>query len=223
MNGPEEALHDGQEEVDTAHEYRLVKGWAKPGLDDPVPETDNDDEDPGYCSLGTTHDLSCQYQTLCGLARVVNVLVLRREHRLLHHPYQNDSSDPELEPEDLPPVEGADDEPGETEQDVDAAHDGVEGKERVVRDGEISVRRGGPHLQVDTGLVRVEGYGRRTDVDYEKIDSVLGDNIDRLVEVWSISLLTTKLRSYSNGKESCRVWQYLTCCVVRRRTSSGQC
>ena len=201
MNGPEEALHDGQEEVDTAHEYRLVKGWAQPGLDDPVAETDDDDEDPGDCSLGTTHNLSSQYETLCGLARVVNVLVLRREHRLLHHPHQDDSSDPELEPEDLPPVEGADDEPGEAEEDVDAAHDGVEGKERVVRDGEISVRRGGPHLQVDTRLVRMKGHGRRTHVDYEKVDSVLGDNIDRLVQVWSISLLTTKLRSYSNGKE----------------------
>ena len=124
------------------------------------------------------------------LARVVDVLELCQEHCLLHHAEEDDSSNPELQSEDLPPVEGADHQPGEAQQDVDPAHDGVEGEEGIVRDGEISVRRGGLHLKVNAGLVGVEGDAGRADMDDEKIDSILRNDVDRLVVVGSVSLLT---------------------------------
>ena len=50
-------------------------------------------------------------------------------------------------------MERAEDEPGAGQQHVDAAHDGVEGEERPVRDGEVGGGRGGEQVQVHRGGV----------------------------------------------------------------------
>ena len=80
----------------------------------------------------------------------MNILILRGEHGLLHHAHEDDASYPELEPQYLPPVEGADREPGQPQHHVHTAHHGVEGQQGEVRDGEIPVRRAGLELHVNT-------------------------------------------------------------------------
>lgn len=108
MDDSVERLHGREQEVNSSDKYRLVEGWTKARLDNAIAQTDNDDQDPGDGSLGAAHDLRGQDEALGGLACAVNVLILRGEHGLLHHPQENDSSDPELESQDLSPVQRAD-------------------------------------------------------------------------------------------------------------------
>ena len=79
----------------------------------------------------------------------MDVLVLSSEHGLLHHPQEDDSPDPELKSEDLAPVEGAGNQPGQPQQHVDCAHDRVEREQRPVRDGEIALRVERGELEID--------------------------------------------------------------------------
>ena len=86
------------------------------------------------------------------MTRVVDVLVLRREHGLLQHPQEQDPSYPELDPQYLPPVQGADQEPGKAQDDVDPAHYAVEGQQGPVSDGKIAQGRQGFQLKIFSEL-----------------------------------------------------------------------
>ena len=52
----------------------------------------------------------------------MDVLILGSEHGFLHHPQEDDASDPELKPEDLAPVQRAGHEPEQAQDHVHGAH-----------------------------------------------------------------------------------------------------
>ena len=68
-------------------------------------------------------------------------------------------------------MERAEDEPGAGQQHVDAAHDGVEGEERPVRDGEVGGGRGGEQVQVHRGRV-VLGVDTRPHVHHQQVHAI---------------------------------------------------
>ena len=58
---------------------------------------------------------------------------------LFQHSQRCDATDPELYPEQVPPVEGAEDQPQQPHGHVDAAHHPVEGQQGPVNHGQVAV------------------------------------------------------------------------------------
>ena len=72
---------------------------------------------------------------MCCLPIIINILIFGGKHCFLNHPQEYNASDPELQSEDVPPVDRAEDQPEETENNVDSAHEAVEGEHRPVSEG----------------------------------------------------------------------------------------
>ena len=94
---------------------------------------------PRESTLCTGDDFGTENESGGWDAGRVDVLELTVEHGLFQHAQKDDSSDPKLNSEQIPPVFGADDEPDDAHGDVDATHDAVEGQQRVVHDAQVAV------------------------------------------------------------------------------------
>lgn len=89
--------------------------------------------EPSQGPLGTRHNFSSKDQGMSSHAIVVDVFKLSQEHGLLQHAQKDDTTDPELNPEQLTPSPGTQDEPNEAHKDVQATHKAVKGEQRPVR------------------------------------------------------------------------------------------
>ena len=96
-------------------------------------------DSPCKCSFGTGYNFSWQNEASGWDSSRIDILELSIEHCLFQHAQKYNSSDPELNPEQISPVLGADDQPDQAHGDVDAAHDPVEGQQGVVYDAQVPV------------------------------------------------------------------------------------
>ena len=69
------------------------------------------------------NELNSANGTLTEVSLVADALVLRVEHGLLQHPQDDHGPDPELDPQQVPPVAGRPEQPQGAEQHVHDAHD----------------------------------------------------------------------------------------------------
>ena len=63
-----------------------------------------------------------------------------QEHGLLQHAEKYHSADPELNPKQVAPMHGAENEPYEAHDDVECTHAAIEYQQRVIDHGEVPVR-----------------------------------------------------------------------------------
>lgn len=129
--------------------------------DDAVAQTDDEDQDSGERSFQSREKLGKNHSTLnCGtethkhnknfgrkkkirippresgptvVSFVTDALVLGVKHGLLQHPQYDDGADPELDPQQVPPVAGAPQQPQGTKQNVHDAHDHEELRQTAER------------------------------------------------------------------------------------------
>lgn len=77
-------------------------------------------------SLTSVYFICKLYYGLTKIAMVTNTLVLGVKHSLFQHSQDDHSTNPELDPEQVPPVASQPEQPQRTEEHIQDAHDHVE-------------------------------------------------------------------------------------------------
>ena len=120
-------------------------------------------------------------------------------------------------PENLSPVSSTSNEPEETQENIDSAHDGVEWQERIVSDGEES--SSWPQWHVDRGGDWFSII-HRLHMNNNQVNTILGNSVDwMLTSNWSnrsnlsFPLLSTLSRDMSL-KLIKRKLMNLHCCIL---------
>merc|ERR1719234_1115828 len=179
MDHSKACLNTSKDEIKAPSAKNPIKKRAKSWLHNSKAQADNDDQHSCERSLSTGDDLCRQNQPFCGLARVVNVLELCQKHCLLHHTQEDHTSNPELNPEDVSPVECTNNQPAKPQHNIHPTHRSIERKERPVSDRE-KASSGSSHLDVNTCFHRLS-VADGSHMDNQQVDSLLLQLIHRLV------------------------------------------
>merc|ERR1719234_2315387 len=179
MDHSKACLNTSKDEIKAPSAKNPIKKQAKSWLYNSEAQAHNDDQHSCQRSLSTGDDLCRQNQPFCGLARVIYVLELCQKHCLLDHTQEDHTSNPELNPEDVSPVECTNNQPAKPQHNIHPTHRSIEREERPVSDGE-KASSGSSHLHMNTGFNRLS-VADSSHMDNQQVDSLLLQLIHRLV------------------------------------------